>query len=139
MRQLGLKYRAQVRKHPCGVRSQEKAVPDFVFSLSNDDLEFFLASLWDCDGYVGRKLCHYKTISQRLAYDVQTLLLRLGLASTIHESEYDSTRGKRNAYQVTLYDTDRFSTLIRPYLVTDKRNVVCTGVSQRSSINRREF
>ncbi len=122
MRELGLKYDASTRVHPCGVHSQEKSIPGFVFSLNNDDLAFFLASLWDCDGYMGKKLCHYKTISEQLARDVQTLLLRLGFASTIYVNSYDSSRGQRSAYQVTLYDTERFAALMKPYMLTDRRN-----------------
>jgi DNA polymerase-3 subunit alpha len=139
MRDLGFKYDPKVRKHPCGVRSQEKSIPNFVFSLSNDDLMFFLASLWDCDGYIGRKLCHYKTISKRLAYDVQTLLLRLGFASTIYVTSYSSLRGERHGYQVTLYDTKKFVALMKPYMLTNKRNVICTGKSHNSTLRRAMF
>ncbi len=139
MRELGFKYDPKLKKHPRGVRSQEKAIPEFVFSLSNEDLIFFLASLWDCDGYVGRNLCHYKTISERLAHDIQTLLLRLGIASTIYVTSYQSARGERSAYQVTLYDTQKFIALMKPHLLTDKGRVKCTGTSHHNTVNRGRF
>ena len=126
MRELGLKYPAnRENRNLGGCRSQEKFIPDFVFQLSNEDLAFFMASLWDCDGYVGKKLCHYKTISQRLAYDVQTLLLRFGISSVIHSSNYLSVRGKRTAYQVTIYGTQHLLNILRPYMLTQKREVDC--------------
>jgi DNA polymerase-3 subunit alpha len=139
MRELGFKYDATSKVHPRGVRSQEKSIPDFVFALNNDDLTYFVASLWDCDGYMGQKFCHYKTISKQLAHDVQTLLLRLGFASTTYVNDYDSVRGKRSAYQVTLYDTKRFMSLIQPYLLTEKRDVNCIGHSHHNTINRANF
>ena len=139
MRELGLKKPANVRKHPCGVRSHEKSIPDFVFQLDNEDVKFILASLWDCDGYIGRELCHYKTISKQLALDVQTLLLRVGFSSTIHTSNYTtSERGRRTSYQVTLYDVENFVDLLCPHMITEKRSVV-SDRSSDTTINRQDF
>ncbi|HYH85096.1 MAG TPA: LAGLIDADG family homing endonuclease, partial [Pyrinomonadaceae bacterium] len=114
LRELGLKSMRG------GCRSDEKFVPEFVFGLTCDSIAFFLASLWDCDGHVGARLCHYKTISPRLALDVQTLLLRLGIHSSVYESSYYSNRRGRNtaAYQVTVYNLKAFGEWIAPHLVT---------------------
>ncbi|MBZ0281473.1 MAG: DNA polymerase III subunit alpha [Anaerolineae bacterium] len=133
MRTLKLKYepnRPDLQIGGC--RSQEKFIPDFIFQLNNDDLAFFLASLWDCDGYMGIKLCHYKTISQKLAHDVQTLLLRMGISSVIHQSEYESARGNRQAYQVTVYDTGRLAALLSPHMITAKKYVKCEGIAHHT-------
>ncbi len=139
MRELGLKHPASLaRREKGGCRSQEKFVPPIVFQLSNADIAYFLASLWDCDGYMGRKLCHYKTISQQLAHDIQTLLLRLGIPSVIHVSTYTSSRGVRNAYQVTVYDTAQLLTWLRPNMVTIKRDVDCKAIVHRT-ISRQAF
>src|SRR5215468_2311804 len=92
----------------------------FVFELSHSDIAFFVAYLWDCDGYMGRRLCHYRTISRQLARDVQTLLLRLGSHSTTYRAKYAIHRavkgapGTRESYQVTVYDTARLAELLRP-------------------------
>ncbi|HEX3054261.1 MAG TPA: DNA polymerase III subunit alpha [Aggregatilineaceae bacterium] len=137
MRELGFKYPPGL-KHPRGVRSHEKSIPEFVFRLNNTELAFFVASLWDCDGYIDNTLCHYKTISSRLAKDVQTLLLRLGITSTIYVSSYESVRGKRNAYQVTIYETTRLSQLLAPHMLTAKRNVSCRSVAY-PTIDRMHF
>lgn len=125
LRALGLKLAPGAK--PGGCRSAEKFIPDAVFSLSDTDLAWFVASLWDCDGYVGRKLAHYKTISERLARDVQMLLLRLGIASTLHVTTYTSVRGERTAYQVTTYDTAILMERIGAHLLTAKRQVTVTG------------
>ncbi|MCC9078438.1 DNA polymerase III subunit alpha [Litorilinea aerophila] len=130
LRELGLK--APAGQRPGGVRSHEKFIPDFVFGLGTEDLAFFLASLWDCDGYVSHKLCHYRTVSPRLAEQVQTLLLRLGIQSAIYQSQYAVGRGtqQRTSYQVTVYDTARFAALLQPHMVSAKRDVACN--QQRS-------
>lgn len=137
LRELKLKYPPKARNRG-GSRSQEKFVPEFVFKLSNDDIAYFLASLWDCDGYMGHKLCHYRTISEHLARDVQTLLLRLGIPSVIYQSEYEHASGSRTSYQVTVYDTARLGKLIQPYMVSEKAGVNCDCVTS-TTINREHF
>ncbi|RIK41451.1 MAG: hypothetical protein DCC57_18900, partial [Chloroflexi bacterium] len=140
MRELGLKHPSGSR--PGGLRSHEKFIPPFVFELGREDIAYFLASLWDCDGYFGRKLCHYRTISRQLAEDVQTLLLRLGIRATIYASSCLRRRGGKAAqqvsYQVTVYDTAALATALQPYMLTAKRRVCCTGHS-RPAVARSAF
>jgi replicative DNA helicase len=70
-----------------GLRSGEKFVPDAVFGLGEDQLARFLGVMYACDGHVycSDRLAQigYTTISERLARDVQHLLLRLGIVATI--------------------------------------------------------
>jgi len=141
LRELGLKNppvdpKDKSRKGGC--RSQEKFIPDFVFQLNDDDLTYFVASLWDCDGYMGDKMCHYKTISAQLAIDVQTLLLRLGITSTIYMNEYESVRGRRTSYQVTSFDAVRLKDQLAQHMLTIKRKIACYG-DARSTISREPF
>jgi DNA polymerase III subunit alpha len=140
MRELGLKYPPDRRMHPVGVRSHEKSVPNFVFQLNNDDLAYFVASLWDCDGHISSKLCHYRTISKQLAIDVQTLLLRLGFNATIHAQHYEnSSRDDQTAYQISVFDTARFATLMHEHMASSKREAVCTQRAHGTTINRVTF
>ena len=136
LRELGLKHPPGHK--PGGCRADEKFIPDFVFSLDPDLIAWFVASLWDCDGYMSRKLCHYRTISQRLAEDLQTLLLKLGVRATIYTADYAGRTGPRRSYQVTVYDTARLADLLQPYMVTDKRHTDCTGRG-RPTIARAPF
>jgi replicative DNA helicase len=79
-----------------GKRSEEKFVPDAIFGLSDDQIARFLAVLFACDGHVhaGRlRQVGYSTISERLARDVQHLLLRLGVISTIRTLKRDVYEG----------------------------------------------
>lgn len=123
-------------------RSHEKFIPNFIFNLAEDDIAFFLACFWDCDGYVGKKVCHIKTISSQLAKDIQTLLLRIGVHSTIYESKYDSTRhkGEMTAYQVSVYDLDAFNQYIAPYLLAKQSsNGVFNGRIAKDTLDRKIF
>jgi replicative DNA helicase len=70
-----------------GRRSGEKFVPDAIFGLDDEQIARFLGVMYACDGHVycSDRLAQigYTTISERLAHDVQHLLLRLGIVATI--------------------------------------------------------
>jgi replicative DNA helicase len=70
-----------------GTRSAEKFVPDAIFGLNDEQIARFLGVMYACDGhiYCSDRLAQigYTTISERLAHDVQHLLLRLGIVATI--------------------------------------------------------
>ncbi|MBX7218799.1 MAG: DNA polymerase III subunit alpha [Blastocatellia bacterium] len=136
LRELGMKFQKG------GCRSENKFIPGFVFGLNSRCIAFFLASLWDCDGHLGKKIYHYKTISKQLALDVQTLLLRLGICSVIYTSHYQSDRreGETAAYQVSVYDLSRFMDLIVPHLVSKSVPAPPLGsVESKDSVSRQVF
>ena len=73
-------------------RSYEKRVPDSLFTCDEDKIALFLHHLWATDGNISWKrmtnrkpgaAIYYASSSQQLARDVQHLLLRLGILSTI--------------------------------------------------------
>jgi len=73
-----------------GLRSHEKRVPDQVFAQPADGIARFLRHLWATDGCIHLSIgqihsikVYYATSSCRLAHDVQSLLLRLGINATI--------------------------------------------------------
>jgi replicative DNA helicase len=77
-----------LRRHGLmGLRSAEKFVPDAIFGLGDEQLARFLGVMYACDGHVycSDRLAQigYTTISERLARDIQHLLLRLGIVATI--------------------------------------------------------
>ena len=125
-----------VRKGP---RSHEKWIPEHVFELAEEEIARFLAAMWDCDGYVGARSVFYKTISRQLAVDVQTLLLRLGIRSSVYESDYEAKAGRRTAYQVTPRGSCRFATLIQPHMVTSKREVLTRAQDTSVTVDRTSY
>jgi len=87
------------RRHDIwGKRSEAKFVPDAIFGLSDAQIARFLGVLYACDGHIYAsdriRQIGYSTISERLARDVQHLLLRLGIVScirTLKRAVYDGT------------------------------------------------
>lgn len=97
---------ARERKHPITkwyeklgikrVRAQNKRIPGKVFQSGKEKIRLFLHHLWATDGNIswkkikGRKpagAIYYATTSEKLIYQVQHLLLRLGILSTIRVKE----------------------------------------------------
>jgi replicative DNA helicase len=103
-----------------GKRSGQKRVPDAIFSLDDTQVARFLGVLFACDGHVHTRerlgQVGYTTISERLAFDVQHLLLRLGIVAAIRvlpRPIYDATG--EVAREVRITDQDqlrRFCALV---------------------------
>ncbi len=73
-----------------GLRSHEKFVPDAVFAQPVEAIALFLRHLWSTDGciHMSSGKAHYANVyyassSERLARDVQSLLLRLEINATL--------------------------------------------------------
>jgi len=88
------------------VRSYEKCLPDQLFECDQTYIALFLRHLWATDGNISWKkslgskpaaAIYYATTSPVLAEQVQHLLLRLGIMSTLRAS---TQKGYRAAYQV---------------------------------------
>jgi replicative DNA helicase len=91
--------------------SATKFVPDAIFGLSDKQIARFLSVLYGCDGhvYVSERLGQigYTTISERLARDVQHLLLRLGIVSvirTLRREVYEGTDTVAREVRITGQD-----------------------------------
>ena len=95
-----------------GKTAAEKFVPAPVFALPEEDLALFLGRLWAGDGFVGSatQTPFYATSSERLARDVQTLLLRLGVVAGVREKtfryRYRGEKSPRAAFTVHLVGND---------------------------------
>lgn len=83
-------------------RRNERQIPQDVFSSTNNDIGLFLSHLWATDGNISWKrtggnrsiggAIYYATTSQALARQVQHLLLRLGIISTLRQAPQKSTK-----------------------------------------------
>ena len=123
-----------------GKRSEEKRVPDTIFTLSHDQVARFLGVLYACDGHIYAsdrvRQIGYTTISEDLARDVQQLLLRLGIVSVIRELRrpvYDGTGKVAREVRITgrqgLFE---FCSRIWVPGKTEKADEVIRGLSRRS-------
>ena len=91
-----------------GKRSEHKFVPDAIFGLDERDIARFLGILYACDGHIYAterlRQIGYSTISERLARDVQHLLLRLGIVScirTLKRAVYEGTETVAREVRIT--------------------------------------
>ncbi len=104
-----------------GKKATEKAIPPEVFLLCDADIELFLGRLWAGDGFIANKdqfTPYYATSSPILARDVQTLLLRLGIPSGVHEKQFRYRGGLRTGYTVHLVgegSAETFLTRVVPH------------------------
>src|SRR3954452_20801109 len=127
-----------------GKRSDDKFVPAAIFELGEDQIARFLSVLFGCDGYVHQsdRLSHvgYCTISDRLARDVQHLLLRLGIVSTIRElprKVYEGT-GKV-AREVRITDQASLRSFCARVGACGKEAAVERMVARLSGVNARSY
>jgi replicative DNA helicase len=72
-----------------GLRSHEKFIPDWVFSLSQEQLALFLRHLWATDGSVtvtksGDVRIYFGTTSEKLARQLLVLLLRFRIVGRLY-------------------------------------------------------
>jgi len=111
-----------------GHSAREKFVPEKVFRIPIPQLELFLGRLWTGDGCVHAKDeeggdIYYATSSKRLANDVQHLLLRLGIPSTIHEKSFNYRGGTKSGFQVRVSNkaADRFAKTIGRHLISKRK------------------
>jgi replicative DNA helicase len=106
------------------IRSYDKRVPQAVFTSDSKSIQLFLHHLWATDGNIswkklnGRKPAasiYYASTSRGLAEDVQHLLLRLGIWSSVKKS---IKKGYRPCYQVHIQSAPvqlRFLELVGSY------------------------
>jgi len=89
-------------------RAASKRVPAAIFRLPRETMVVFLRTLFSCDGsvYVNRAGVpgvSYSTISERLAADVQHLLLRFGLVTRLR-TKHQVVNGKPyRAYELQMF------------------------------------
>jgi replicative DNA helicase len=122
-----------------GRRSRDKFVPDAIFGLPPEQIARFLSVLYACDGHVYSSERYsqigYTTISERLARDVQHLVLRLGIVAcirTLHRDVYDGTDTVAREVRITGREgLDAFARSVPVVGKQDRLALVATRGSQR--------
>ncbi len=71
-------------------KATEKFIPNCIYRLTAEQTALFIGKLWSGDGYIFgvNSVPYYATSSKRMAYDLQNLLLRLGIVSIIREKVF---------------------------------------------------
>ena len=124
--QLGLTY----------TPATEKRIPPEVFELSNDSIALLLGRMWSGDGSISLEhtTVFYATSSRGLAEDVRLLLLRLGVATVLHQKGFRYRDQIKPGYALHLLgDTSmkRFAQQVLPHVVG--RPLQVRALEQRAS------
>lgn len=87
-----------------GKLAKNKAIPDAVFRLSAEQLGRFLGVFWMCDGYVGKTgVPGIVLASERMVRQIQSLLLRLGIQSSVAPKIARCAGKQFPAWRLTVY------------------------------------
>jgi len=130
-----------------GKNAREKEVPADAFTLTNDQIALLLGRLWSGDGYVGIQKgvvhAYYATASERLARQVQHLLLRLGIVSRLRKVDFPYKEGRRG-YQVHVMGNEfirQFAAVVGPHLLISAQREACRRAAEmepRTSIGTKD-
>ena len=116
-----------------GLRSHEKFIPDWVFSLPKEQVGLFLRNLWATDGSVtvdksGQGRVYYSSTSRRLADDVARLLLRYNVftrTKRVRKGNY------RTCYHVHVYGSENQLRFVEDIGVHGARGVAAEALEHR--------
>lgn len=110
-----------------GKTAVEKSLPDFVYQLNEQQLAELIAGMWQGDGCIHPDRfgqIFYATSSVQLVRQLQHLLLRLGIISTIHTKRFAYRGGHRIGYTLNishLENIKRFAETIGKRLLSHKQ------------------
>lgn len=111
-----------------GKNARTKEIPAGVFELTNAQMGLLISRMWEGDGHLdlnGRSL-YYATASERMARQLQHLLLRLGIISRLRRVEFPYKEG-RIGYQVFImgnHNLKLFAQHIARHFVSAKRQEI---------------
>jgi nitrogen fixation NifU-like protein len=94
-----------------GGRADDKHVPGWMMLLPLKKQEALLCGLWRGDGYVKVQAARFATISEQLAFQVRTLLLRQEIIMSFREEAADGVCKKR--YSISVSDKRSLEKLAR--------------------------
>ena len=130
--------------------SEKKYIPSFIKELSPDLLQIFIDSYFFGDGSrYGENGRTYRTISKKLAEDIQEILLKLGYLSHISKQKYKTSKGReRILYQIncpkkSIYDNIYYPNSKKSKIVNYKGKVWCLNLKKNGAFllrrNGKEF
>ncbi len=126
-----------------GKTATEIFVPDIIFQTSPKEIGIFLGALWQGDGCIHSQRdgqIYYTTSSERLAHDVQHLLLRLGMMSTIHKKKFRYRGDYKNGFTIHVSHRSNillFKKWIGKHLLENKQKELDILIKNNRSTNGR--
>ncbi|KKQ35588.1 MAG: polymerase III alpha subunit protein [Candidatus Nomurabacteria bacterium GW2011_GWB1_37_5] len=108
-----------------GKKATEKFIPAQIFKWDKESISALIGKMWQGDGCVSLKnqQIFYATSSRQLSYDMQYLLLRLGIISTIHTKKFKYRGEYKIGYTINITHRDnikKFTETAGKYLIGKK-------------------
>ncbi|MBT9317058.1 replicative DNA helicase [Leptothoe spongobia] len=112
-----------------GLTAHDKHVPDVVFTMPKRQVALFLNRLFSTDGWAsvlssGQAQLGYATVSERLARQVQHLLLRFGIVAVLKHRQVKYKDTRRPAWQLDITDAIAIHTFITEIGIFGKESAV---------------
>ena len=100
-----------------GKNAHQKTIPPIVFQLKRELIALFLSRLFATDGWAtvlssGQSQLGYCTVSEKLARQVQHLLLRFGIIASLKHRQVKYQDGIKPAWQLDITDAKSIQTFI---------------------------
>jgi replicative DNA helicase len=97
--------------------AHHKFVPDFIFKLQQPLVSLFLNRLFAIDGWAsvlssGQAQIGFASVSEKLAHQVQHLLLRFGIIAQLKHRSVKYKQERRDAWQLDITDARSIATFI---------------------------
>ncbi|NUM47601.1 MAG: DNA polymerase III subunit alpha, partial [Anaerolineales bacterium] len=110
-----------------GKNALQKEIPPQVFELTNAQIALLLSRMWEGDGHINvtDRSLYYATSSERMAHQIQHLLLRFGIISRVRTVVFPYQEG-RTGYQVFITGNEnmrQFNDHIACHFVSHTRKV----------------
>ncbi len=115
-----------------GKTARDKEIPAEAFELNNQQLGLLISRMWQGDGHIDQtsRCLFYATASERLAHQIQHLLLRLGILSSIRTVQFPYKEG-RTGYQVFITGNEnlaRFSEAVGSQMIPSAKQKTLQGM-----------
>ncbi|MGV0029278.1 replicative DNA helicase [Phormidesmis priestleyi] len=130
-----------------GKNAHEKTVPDMIFRLERSQIALFLNRLFATDGWAtvlasGQSQLGYATVSQRLAQQIQHLLLRFGIIASLKPRLVKYNQTRRPCWQLDITDSRSIQTFISEIGIFGKEDAterVLTALATRRYQTNRDL
>lgn len=113
-----------------GKSAHTKTIPPIVFQLKRSQVALFLNRLFATDGWAsvltsGQVQLGYATVSERLARQIQHLLLRFGIIAALKQRSVKYKDTRRPAWQLDITDARSIKTFIAEIGIFGKEDAIC--------------
>jgi replicative DNA helicase len=128
-----------------GKNAHSKTIPAIVFRLERSQVSLFLNRLFATDGWAtvlksGQAQLGYATVSEKLARQVQHLLLRFGIIAALKKRSVKYKNTRNTAWQLDITDAQSIKTFICEIGIFGKEDALSrvqeTLVNKRYQTNR---